>query len=420
MRSLVLCCSLVFCCSEFLRSAPPSGLAANYSTLHGKVTDADGAALPNIRVDISTAAPKVGPGVFCPSCYLDCKKWAKTDEQGEFTIDKLDPHLKFRIVAAGPNHRAQQTELIDPSAGPLTIALTKRATNIDDEHSIHGIIKSDLGIPIEGALVEPLGGQTASRRWWGPVDVDSTVSDHEGKFTLDLPTGLNGLDIRVHADGYCSVQSDLVPPGPQLLPIQMDQGATVRGKLVHGGKPVSNMSIAVVQINRGPQDGIFIAAMGDVTRDDGSFEFKCLPPNQQYVLYSVVGDARRTENAYVLTTKKFMAPSSGKTRDLGTHSVTSPIAIRGQVVEVNDSPLPPNTKIIFGRDPAWDLISVPVQADGRFEIKGLPPETYEIGLSDRGLELVADKMRYQILSPTSFGMHVTKSVDDLVISVKGK
>ncbi len=87
--------------------------------LVGKVTDQDGKPLAGVRVDISTAAPKVGSGIFCPSCYLDCGKWATTNEAGEFELKELDSTLKFRLLIASPGRVTAQTDLVDPQEGPV-------------------------------------------------------------------------------------------------------------------------------------------------------------------------------------------------------------------------------------------------------------------------------------------------------------
>ncbi len=288
-----------------------------YTKLSGTVTDDTGAPIEGIRVDISTAAPKVGQGIFCPSCYLDCRKWTTTNQKGEFEIVDLDPSLKFRLVAAGPSHKALQTDLINPNLGPVSISLSRLPTDIDPSHTLSGVVKNKLGMPIEGALVEPYGAQTDKRRWWGRVDVDSTVTNNEGRFTMILPEDFLGINIRVFADGYCSFQSELLAPGLQSAPIQMEDGATVTGKLQYAGRPISNMSIAVVQADRNVQNGIFIAAVGDVTDKNGSFEFKNLLPNQKYAIFSVVGEANRTKTEYILTTKTFTAPLTGQSRESG-------------------------------------------------------------------------------------------------------
>lgn len=390
--------------------------------LTGNVTDEVGQPIAGVRVDISTAAPKVGEGIFCPSCYLDCGKWAKTNDVGEFSFDKLDPSLKFRLVAAAPGHRATQTELVSPDAGPVKITLAKMPTDIAPAQVLSGVVLSHLGAPIEGALVEPFGAETANKRWFGTIHVDSTVTDHQGRFAIILPKDFLGMDVRVFADGFCSLQSGLLAPGPNVAQLQMDEGARVIGKLVRAGVPVSQMSIAVVQVDRSIHNGIFIRAVADLTHEDGSFEFKNLPPNQKYAIFSVVGDARRTKNDYVLATKTFSVGSSGETRDLGKLSVTNPVTLRGKVASSDGKPLSSDIKMLFGRDPAWDLISSPLNADGTFEIVGLPPETYAVSVVGRGLQIVTENFPFQMLGPQSFGVHLSASsnAQDISIQVKSK
>ena len=83
MRCHSVVCLLIICSVSF----------ASADTLRGTVEDADGGPIVGARVDVSTAAPKVGPSLYCPSCYTDCAKFTKTDEQGQFVFDSLDPTL---------------------------------------------------------------------------------------------------------------------------------------------------------------------------------------------------------------------------------------------------------------------------------------------------------------------------------------
>lgn len=390
-------------------------------SIAGKVTDPDGQPLSGVRVDISTAAPKVGRGIFCPSCYLDCAKWATTDDAGHFKLEKLDAQLKFRLVIASPGRKTQQTDLIDPSAGPVNVVLYPLPENIDPKRVVSGVVRNEQGVPVAGAFVEPHGAKTSTRRWWGPVNgVESTVTDEKGKFSMILPDDFLALDIEVTGDGFCGLQVDLLEPGANPAVIEVHDGARVTGHLVHRGQPVANMTIAVVQTDRGGSHGIFIAAVSAVTDENGAFEFRNLPPDQQYCIYSVVGDAKRTASDHILTVKKFKMPASGETRDVGGLEVSDPISIRGHVARVDGEPLPDNLTLSFGREPAWDLIGIPVASDGSFEATGLPPETYAIRVASGDLVVASDKIKYQMLSESSFGVHVKFSVDNLIIPVKGK
>ncbi|MEJ7594035.1 MAG: carboxypeptidase-like regulatory domain-containing protein [Planctomycetaceae bacterium] len=394
---------------------------AQRPSIMGKVTDPDGKPLPGVRVDISTAAPKVGRGIFCPSCYLDCGKWSKTDDAGQFKLEKLDVKLKFRLVIAAPGRKTQQTELIEPSETPVNIVLHPLPDDIDPKRVVSGVVKNEQGVPVVGAFVEPYGAKTGVKRWWGQVDgVEPTVTDEKGQFAMLLPADFLALDIEVTGNGFSGLQVILLEPGAAPVDLEVKEGARVTGHLVHRGQSVANMTIAVVQLNRSAGDGIFIAAVSAVTDNEGAFEFRNLPPAQQYCIYSVVGDAKRTASDHILTVKKFNVPESGMTRDVGNLEVSDPISIRGHVERIDGKPLPENLTLSLGREPAWDLIEIPVASDGSFEAAGLPPETYEIRVGSRDLVIVPNKLKYQMLSESSFGVHVTSSVEDLIIPVKGK
>jgi hypothetical protein len=124
-----------------------------------------------------------------------------------------------------------------------------------------------------------------------------------GEKSITLPAELLALDIEVTSDGHCGEQLALLEPGREPRPIEMRSGANVIGRLVLDGQPVAGMSIAVVQLERGAGTGIFVAAVGAVTDKDGRFEFQYLPPDQRYCIYSLAGDAKRTQSPHILTTK---------------------------------------------------------------------------------------------------------------------
>ena len=393
------------------------------SEITGQISTPDGTPLVGARIDISTAAPKVGPGLFCPSCYLDCRKSATTDEDGKFHLTDLSHQLKFRLVVSAPGHQTIKSKLLDPAAGSADFVLQASPENVDASRVVSGIVRDPSGNPIVGALVDPYGAETATRRWQGKVEVDAAVSDFNGRFSMLLPESMLGLDVDITQHGFCGERILLMRPGAEPVEIEMREGARVEGRLVENGTPVAGMSIAVVQLDRGSSDdSIFVKAVGDVTDQDGRFEFRNLPPDQRYCIYSVVGEANRAraKTARVLTVKKFNVPASGEVRDLGELEVAKSVSIRGQIKNVDGKPLPKKLKLLLGRDPAWDLIAIPVSSDGLFEIAGLPPETYEINLRSRKLEIVAKEINRQLLSPTSIGIYLDETITDLVIPVQGR
>src|SRR5262249_34868642 len=136
----------LFLAASFVLTATPANLPAD--TLRGVVTDNDGRPIAGARVDIATAAPKIGYGNFCPSCYLDCRKGTRTDEQGRFEIDDLDPKLKFRVCSTATGKQTRLTDHVDPAQGDVTIVLPDFPEDIPPQRLIEGTVVSHLGAPI--------------------------------------------------------------------------------------------------------------------------------------------------------------------------------------------------------------------------------------------------------------------------------
>ena len=181
--------------------------------LTGVVLDASSQPVVGALVTPATAQPKVGPAIFCPSCYLDCAKSTTTDATGQFEIDIRDPSLKFQVLCSAPGKKTQITKLYDPAAGPLKLTLLDIPADLPPERIVRGQLLDDQGQPIAGALVEPSGAKTENRRWWGRVEADPTVSDKDGSFLLIAPEGYEGLDLSSNRKGFAGIDVELVSPG---------------------------------------------------------------------------------------------------------------------------------------------------------------------------------------------------------------
>ncbi len=395
-------------------------ISAYGATLQGEVFDSTGLPIAGARVGIPTAAPRKGQAMFCPSCYLDCAKSAQTDSKGRFQIPGLSDSLKFHVLVTATGQKSQLTKLIDPLIGDLGIQLMPLPPELPAARTVRGRVIDDKKRPVRGALVSPAGAKTSSRRWYGQVSsVDPSVCDTQGRFAMLLPEDYRAVDVEVTADGKAGIAVRLLEPGADEREITIPTGTRVTGRLVYQGRPIEGLRIAVVQLERSGER-LFIKAVPDATDKSGRFNFNYLPANERYAIYTLVGDGATENRDLVLSTKLFTAKDNNVSRDLGDLEVQPAVHLRGRV-ELGDGVfLPADTKLVISRDPAWDLIAIPLASDGSYTVNGLPPETYELRIAARGFEIDSKRMHYQSLGPQSFGIHITNSVDDLRIPVVKK
>lgn len=407
-----------------LCSAPLPLFAApgERATLTGQVTDANNQPIAGVRINVDTAAPKMGAGLFCPSCYRDCRKSTTTDAQGRFTIADLSPDLKFRLVAVKNDWIAKRTSHLDPNAGPALLILEPddhEQPLATDQRRLRGIVRNEEGLPVAGALVEAIGAKTAQGRRWGDIkESKSTLTDQKGEFAITAPKNIEALEVTITAAGYCgnNVMLNAHSTSSEPATIVLPEGASVTGRVVHDGVPVTQLPIAVCQVDKTSQGGIFVKDIVGITDAHGSFTLSHLPPDEQYCLYTPVGESRRgsRDAEWVLATKLFQAPSSRKTRDLGTLEAVAPVSLSGRLTVQDNQPIPKSTQVTLSRQPAWDLIELAIASDGTFNISGMPPETYEINVVNDRLRL-APALTYQVTGPRSLAVHVDHPINQLDI-----
>ncbi|MGD9634219.1 MAG: carboxypeptidase regulatory-like domain-containing protein, partial [Pirellulales bacterium] len=248
------------------------GLAAA-DDITGRVVDTSGKPLAGATVQISTAAPKVGVSVYCPSCYADCGKHATTDADGKFAIQNLDPSLTFRLVAVVEGHRAGNSGRIDPLGDKANFQLAPLPSDLDPKQAVRGRIVDQDGKPVIGAVVSPVGCKQGDRRWGGSVPgVDAlSITNRNGEFLITASAPADAFDLEVKSPRHAARRFELVDTGSDVHELHVEIGSFVRGVLLAKGQPVGGALLGLVQTDR--SSDTFLGEQQIGTRPDGSFEF---------------------------------------------------------------------------------------------------------------------------------------------------
>ncbi len=113
--------------TSLTRAAGDSNKESARATISGTVRNAQGRPVIGATVQIHSAGVRVGTSLFCPTCYADCGKNSKTDQQGRFAISSLDPRLVFRLQVIAPGYEVRAVEKVDPqSTRPVETTLAVR------------------------------------------------------------------------------------------------------------------------------------------------------------------------------------------------------------------------------------------------------------------------------------------------------
>ncbi len=358
--------------------------------------------VPKATIFIFTAGPKVGTSTFCPSCYADCRKSAKSDAQGEFKIDSLDPQLIFRILVVAKGYKPKFVSKVDPAKGPLAVDLEAVETReITPDKSIHGRVVDPEGKPVVGAVVEAHGirkKNDAGTMWGQLPGVDPlAVTDEAGAFLLTSREPFEGLDVRVEARAFAHKQFTMLASGTVRHTLTLTEGATVTGRVVKNAKPLAGVSVGMAGSDRSAEN--FTGNFDVGTDTEGRFGFVNLPPNVDYFIYGLMGTLK-TYGAIPI--RKVHTGEDGATLDAGDLVVESAQRLAGRVVCADGQPVPAKTRLLVSREAAWDSMQVELDKDGRFDTSGIPRETLSLSARIAGYRISDRNPILDLLNP--FGL----------------
>lgn len=222
--------------------------------VRGKVTGPDGAAIEGATVQTGWSV-------------------AKTDREGNYEVFSLREHNSAQLFAYAPGftHIEKMVDDIEGDELILDFQLSKAAT-------ISGVVRDELGTPIEGAEVSVFGMQKYS-----------VLTDVQGEYLFDhVDMTKDRVSMIVFKEGYLEGRQSVSPD--LRAEIEQDfvlvQGVTVRGVVVdESGQPVVGASLY-----------IGFASSADNRTDarsdeNGKFEFTQVPFGEQKLVTQAEGFA---------------------------------------------------------------------------------------------------------------------------------
>ncbi|MEO5801947.1 MAG: M56 family metallopeptidase, partial [Verrucomicrobiota bacterium] len=387
--------------------------------LIGKVHSTNGEPI-SATVFISTAGPKVGTSSFCPSCYADCRKSAKSGGDGSFEIASLDPQLLFRILVVAKGYKPKFVDKVDPAKGLMDVKLTPSSfRDVPPENILRGRVVDADGKQIEGAVVESHGIRTKNGggRWGSLPGVDPmAVTDEEGEFLIASKNPFESMDVKVEARTFANKTFTQLAGGTAAHKLVLTEGATIAGRVLLKGKPLPNVSVGIVSVDRGMENFTGYFEIGTTT--NGQFAFVNLPPNVDYFVYGIMN----TIKPYgAIGVTKVRSGKDGETSDVGDLMVSGAQRLAGRVDLADGKPVPSKTQLLVSRENAWDSMHIILDENGHFDTTGLPSETFSLSVRVPGYRISGQNPSLDPMNPFKLVGRVERDITNLVFLLeKGK
>jgi protocatechuate 3,4-dioxygenase beta subunit len=383
-------------------------------TITGRVVDSSGRPISDATVMVYHAGVLNGYSTFCPSCYRDCGKRAKTDASGSYTIDKLDSGVWFELIFVRDGYAPEIVKVKDPSAGTAPLATLKaRQSAADSSQVVKGHVVDPNGRAVRDTVVTSVGVEVEHGERIGTIPgLDPlAVTDPNGDFELLFEKPAKRILVSVEARTLALKFVTLVT-GPQRQTIELAKGATVKGRLVQDGKPVADAEIGLIGQKLGGF-GPALSVVGDPypemrvgTQQDGTFMISDVPTGVQWFVYAKM-ESVATRGAS--EPKPCMTTRSTEMVDVGEISLRAGYHLAGRVVLTDGKSVPDGMRLMLASQRVRDSQTALLDKEGRFTFLGLPPGNYSISLAVRGYRLADNQHELQA--------SIQQNVDDFVVSL---
>lgn len=383
--------------------------------LEGIVGSAAGP-VSNAWVFVYSAGPREGVGVLCPTCYPDCVKRTRTDAEGKFVIEPVDPNLMFRLLVLAKGFRPDFMRDVDPLFGGGNLSLKPlKMTNMPLENRVTAKLIDPEGKPVVGARIDVDGTKFGTYSYYGSTTgkVDPmAVTDENGEFFLDCTNGVEAITVAIAGRSVAKRRMWLATGKAHL--IRMTEGVAVTGRLMNEGKPVAGASVSMNTEDRSSE--VFMRGFDVATDSQGRFNLPNIPPNNRFVLYTKMKEMQELEVA--LAPQKISTGIDGSTVNFGDLKVSPAHTLRGRIVMADNEPLPNRVRIYLGLEDAWDNLDVRADDDGQFEFRGVPAGSLSLSVRVPGHRISARNPSKDWLNEGTIVGRLSENQDGFIIHLE--
>ncbi len=383
----------------------------------GVVWDERDRPVANATVVVYTARVKEGTSPYCPSCYADCGKQARTDKDGHFVIRALNTELRFQLLALAEGRCSTFVSNVDPGDQGVRIVLSSLpADRLAPSHIIRGRVVGPDGHPVLYATIEPSGVPMDGlvRAWARPCLPDEVdplaITNEKGEFLLTVKTPDLAVWVTVRAPGMAACAYRSLKAGATIQEIKMTDGCTVKGRLARDGTAVKGAVIGVAQTDRGV--GEFLGEYTTGLREDGGFEICNLPPNTEYYVY---GKMESLQGQGAVSVRAFCTGEDGSAVDLGDLTLDRGHQVSGQVALSDGGAIPAHTRLLILRTDAWDTLFCELDKDGRFAARDVPAGKCQVSVRVNGYGMSPRNKGFAVHGRLMLEGTVDKDIEKLTV-----
>ncbi len=275
---------------------------------------------------------------------------------------------------------------------------------------VKGKVVGPDGKPVVGAKLSP---RTVVVREKG------ITTGPQGDFTFTAERILiDHFAMSVEAPGLASKVFTLPATGIVPSPLKMGVGVIVTGRVIRDGKPVAGVAMGLQQTQRSLDD--YLGDLDARTDAQGRFRFEHVFTDQGFAVGAVTGSLN---DHGAVTPRTSQTGADGSVIDLGDFEVQRGRRLAGRVIFADGKAIPAGTQVQASSENVPGRIRAAVDAQGRFELLGLPESEVHVWvwlpgnnrLLPPGYRLSSRNKCVDPLNPFLLAGRLDRDVDNLTI-----